>query len=249
MAGRGRSALPPGASSALSIAAAADLRFVLDELTTTFRQSHPEVAISASYGSSGNFYAQLQNGAPFDLFLSADVNYPRQLANRGFTIAGTEFTYAEGRLAVWVPSSSSLDLATLGLKALTAPEVTRVAIANPEYAPYGRAAEAAMRAADVLDLVRPKLVYGENISQTLQFVQSGSADAGIVSLSLALAPAVATAGRYWVVPLDAHPRIEQGGTILRWAAYPEAARAFRLFMGGPDARAVLKRHGFSLPGE
>jgi molybdate transport system substrate-binding protein len=239
----------PGSDRAgsISIAAASDLRYVLEELKGAFAVEHPRVTLSISYGSSGNFYAQLLNGAPFDVFLSADVTYPRQLAARGLAIPDGVFTYAEGRIAVWVPGASSLKIETLGLKALTDPAVSRVAIANPEHAPYGRAAEAAMRAVGILDVVKPKLVLGENISQTLQFVQSGSADVGIVALSLALAPPVVSAGRYWLVPADAHPAIEQGGAIMRATGNPGAAEAFRAFVLGSTARATLTRYGFTVP--
>jgi molybdate transport system substrate-binding protein len=248
--GCGRST-PQGRSgpATVRIAAAADLRFALEELTALFGKEHSDVAVSVSYGSSGTEYAQLVNRAPFDLFLSADVTYPRQLAQRGLTLPDAEFTYAFGRIVLWVPASSSIDVARLGMSALKEPTIAHVAIANPEHAPYGRAAEAAMRSAGVYDLVRSKLVFGENVSQALQFVQSGSADVGIVALSLALSPTVAHAGRFWEVPLDAYPRLEQGGTILQWASNPDAARSFRSFMLGADGRAVLKRYGFLAPGE
>ena len=248
--GCGRSTRQGGSAPAVvRIAAAADLRFALEELTALFLKDHSDIALSASYGSSGTVYAQLVNRAPFDLFLSADVTYPRQLAERGLTLPGSEFTYAVGGIVLWVPASSSIDVARLGMSALKKPTIAHIAIANPEHAPYGRAAEAAMRAAGVYDLVKSKLVLGENVSQALQFVQSGSADVGIVPLSLAVSPTVARAGRFWEVPLDAYPRIEQGGTILQWASNPDAARSFRSFMLGADGRAVLKRYGFFLPGE
>jgi len=235
-----------GAPATLSIAAASDLRYALDELAAAFEAERPGVDVAVSYGSSGSFYAQILNGAPYDLFLSADIAYPRQLAERGLTLPGSEFTYGEGRIAVWVPAASPVDVSALGLAALTAPAVARVAIANPEHAPYGRAAEAALRAAGILEAVRPKLVLGENIAQTMQFVQSGAADAGIVALSLALAP-VASGGRYQLVPTSAHPPLEQGGAILRAATGREEAQAFRQFMLGPAARAVLARYGFVVP--
>ena len=248
--GCGRST-PEGrsAQAAVRIAAAADLRFALEELTALFLKEHSDIALTVSYGSSGTEYAQLINRAPFDLFLSADVAYPRQLAERGLTLPGSEFTYAVGRIVLWVPASSPIDVASLGMSALKEPPIAHVAIANPEHAPYGRAAEAAMRSAGVYDLVKSKLVFGENVSQALQFVQSGSADIGIVALSLALSPTVARAGRFWEVPLDAYPRIEQGGTILQWASNPDAARSFRSFLLSEYGHAVLKRYGFYLPGE
>ena len=245
----GRTPARPGsaAPAAISIAAAADLRYALEELVRAFKVDQPDAVVSISYGSSGSYYAQLLNGAPFDIFLSADVAYPRELARRGLTATDGEFVYAEGRIAVWAATSLPLDVGALGFTVLTHDAVKRVAIANPEHAPYGRAAQAAMRSVGIFDAVAPKLVYGENVSQTLQFVQSGAADAGIVALSLAVAPAVASAGRYWVIPPDLHPRIEQGGTIMRTAANPQLAYAFRRFMLGDEARAVLTRYGFSLP--
>ena len=228
------------------VAAASDLRFALNELARRFEADH-DVKVTASYGSSGTFYTQLLNQAPFDLFLSADLEYPRQLAARGLTIDGTEFQYAVGRLVVWTRRSSGLDLEAAGLRTLADPAVAHVAIANPAHAPYGRAAVAAMQSAAVYDAVRQKLVFGENVEQALQFAQSGAADAGIVALSLALAPPVKDQGRYVIVPLETYPRITQGGIILRWAADVDSARALRAFIIGAEGRAVLKRYGFFLP--
>lgn len=227
------------------MAAASDLQFALNDLVRQFKRAH-DVEVQVSYGSSGTFYAQLLNRAPFDMFLSADLEYPRQLAARGLTLDGGEFEYAVGRLAVWAPLSSPLDVAAQGLSALRSSSIAHVAIANPEHAPYGRAAVAAMRSAGVYDAVQPKLVYGENVSQALQFVQSGAADVGIVALSLALAPAVRSQGRFAEIPLAAYPRMAQGGTILRWAADVESARALRAFITGPEGRTILKQYGFSL---
>ena len=226
----------------LSIAAAADLQFALAEAARQFQQQHPQAELAIDYGSSGNFYAQIRNGAPFDLFLSADVQYPRNLAHDGLARADSIFVYAAGRIAVWVPSSSTLDPAT----ALRDPSVLRIAIANPLHAPYGRAAEAALRSMGIYASIEKKLVLGENISQTLQFVQSGAADVGIVALSLAVAPNVRGQGRYWEVPLESYPKMEQGGVILKDS--PEA-REFRDWLLAPAGRALLKQYGFSLPGE
>lgn len=228
------------------VAAAADLRFALDALARRFETDHA-IAIDPSYGSSGMFYAQLLNRAPFDMYLSADAEYPRQLAARSLTLEGSEFTYAVGRLVVWVPASSTLDVNGRGLGAVADDSVRHVSIANPEHAPYGRAAVAALQSAGIYETVQSKLVFGENVEQALQFVQSGAADAGIVALSLAVAPSVRARGRYVDVPLDAYPRITQGGAILRWAADAEAVRAFRTFLVGAAGRAVLKQYGFFLP--
>ena len=234
---------------AVRIAAAADLRYALEEITVQLKQIQPNLDLQVAYGSSGTFFAQLVNGAPFDLFMSADIEYPRQLAARGLTMPGSEFTYAIGRLVLWVPASSPLDVERAGMEALADPRVSYVSIANPEHAPYGRAAEAAMRQARVYDRVKAKIVFGENVSQALQFVQSGAAQAGLVALSLAIAPAVRASGKFWEVPSTLHPQMDQGGVILRAAADAEAARAVRAFLLGERGRAILKQYGFFLPGE
>jgi len=231
----------PRPPRALIVAAAADLNFALDEVCTAFRAAHPDVNPQVSYGSSGNFFSQIRNGAPFDLFLSADVEYPRKLAQEGHGAADSIFLYGVGRIAVWVPARSALDPAT----ALEAPSVVHIAIANPQHAPYGRAAEAAMLSMGIWDKLQPKLVLGENIAQTLQFVESGAADVGIVALSLATAPKTRGQGRYWEIPLDRYPKIEQGGIILKDSP---AARAFRDFLLSATGRDILKRYGFFLPG-
>ena len=171
----------------MRVAAAADLNVALGELIARFGASH-DVDVTVSYGSSGTFYAQLLNQAPFDLFLSADLQYPNELVARGLTLPQTAFTYAVGRLVVWAPAGSPLEIERDGVQALTAASIAHVAIANPEHAPYGRAAVAAMESAGVYDRLRPKLVFGENVAQAMQFAQSGAADAAIVALSLALAP-------------------------------------------------------------
>lgn len=240
------SADTPRPHGGIRVAAAADLNVALGVLIARFRATH-DTDVAVSFGSSGTFYAQLLNRAPFDMFFSADLEYPRQLAARGLTVPDSEFTYAIGRLVLWVPASSALDVEHLGLQALLRAPSGHVAIANPDHAPYGRAAVAALRSAGVYDAVRPALVYGENVAQALQFVQSGAAEAGIVARSLALAPGVKDTGRAFEIPETMYPRMEQGGTILGWAADVDAARAFRAFVLGPDGRAILEQYGFSLP--
>ncbi|HLK68106.1 MAG TPA: molybdate ABC transporter substrate-binding protein [Bryobacteraceae bacterium] len=232
----------PPRSHELAIAAAADLNFALEEVSSEFAKSHPTTTLRIAYGSSGNFYAQLRSHAPFDLFVSADVEYPRKLATEGLAIADSVFVYGVGRIVVWVPAQSTLDPAT----AMQSAALHHLAIANPQHAPYGHAAELAMRSMGVYDSVEGKLVLGENIAQTLQFVQSGAADAGIVALSLAIAPAVRSQGRYWEIPLNAYPKMEQGGVIVKDS--PEA-REFRSWLLAPEGRAILKRYGFYMPGE
>jgi molybdate transport system substrate-binding protein len=243
----GRGAETPARRGRVRVAAASDLNTALGQLITRFGAAH-DVDVSVSYGSSGTFYAQLLNQAPFDMFLSADVAYPNQLAARGLTVPQSEFTYAIGRLVLWAPVSSPLDVEHEGLQALTRGSIAHIAIANPDHAPYGRAAVAAMQAAGVYDAARTKLVLGESVAQAMQFVQSGAADAGLVALSLVLAPNMKGRGRLFEVPVSTYPRLEQGGTILKWAADVDAARALRGFLLSADGQAILKEYGFSLPG-
>lgn len=239
--------LPMRLSAAeLNIAAAADLKFALDGLAKEFGESHPSIVIKPTYGSSGNFYAQLQNKAPFDLFFSADILYPQKLADAGLALDRDVFRYAVGRLVIWTPNQSPLEVEKLGVQALLHSSVKKIAIANPDHAPYGVAAVAALKTLKVYEQVQPKLVYGENIAQTAQFVQSGAADIGVLALSLAVAPQMRASGKYWPVPLDAYPKMEQGGIILNSTKDPEGARAFRDFVLGERGREVLERSGFAL---
>ena len=230
----------------VNVAAASDLKFALDELVEAFGRTAPGIAVTVTYGSSGTFFSQISNGAPFDMFLSADVDYPKRLAEAGLAAKDSVFPYAVGRIVLWVPATSRLPVER-GLQVLASPDLRKIAIANPRHAPYGRAAEAALRTFGVYDAVKDRLVLGENIAQTAQFVQSGNADAGIIALSLALAPALAREGRYFEVPLESYPRLEQGGVILARASAPEAARRLRDFILSADGRATLKRYGFFLP--
>jgi molybdate transport system substrate-binding protein len=234
-------------SRILRIACAADMRFALEEILTAFRPKHEDIEVRATYGSSGNFYAQLSNRAPFDVFLSADVDYPRRLIREGLAPPESEFVYAVGRIVLWVPQSSPIDIERLGIQALLAPSVQKIAIGNPRYAPYGRAAESAMKSLGVYDKVHDRLVLGDSILQAAQFVESGAAEIGIISHSLTLRPPLQGKGRSWEVPLDAYPRREQGGVILAWAQDRGAAETFRTFMIGDDGKAILKKFGFDIP--
>ena len=235
----------PANPTLIRIAAASDLKFFLDEAIARLAARTPTIRIEPTYGSSGNFHAQLRQRAPFDVFLSADVDYARDLVSRGLAAERDLFTYAVGHLVVWVPNRSTLPLERDGLRALTAAK--RIAIANPRHAPYGRAAEAALRGAGLWDSLERRLVLGENIAQAGQFVQSGAADAGIIARSLALAPAMRSAGRFWDVPAEAYPGILQGGLVLSWAASRDAAVVVRDFLLGTEGRALLAAHGFDLP--
>lgn len=232
----------------LAIAAAADLQFALTDVKGAFVKANPGIEVAITYGSSGNFYTQLLNKAPFDLFLSADLSYPKKLVEAGMADAATEFRYSRGYLVLWVRKDSPIPVEQLGMKALLHPAARKVAIANPRHAPYGRAAEAALAKLGLLETVTPRLVFGENISQTAQFVQTGAADIGILALSLAKAPVMAASGRMWEVPRDAHPPLDQGGVILNHARDRAAALAFRDFMRSPEGVAILRRYGFMVEG-
>jgi molybdate transport system substrate-binding protein len=233
------------AQAPLRIAAASDLQSILPALTARFeRETHHMVDVS--FGSSGNFFAQLQNGAPFDLFFSADVNYPRQLESSHLTVPGTLVEYARGRIVLWTRNDANLDLSR-GLAILAEPRVRRIAIANPDHATYGRAAVAALQSVQLYDRVRSKFVLGENIAQAAQFAQSGNADAGLLALSLALAPAMRSAGHYIDIPESFHPPIEQAVVVLSGSRQPDVARQFLTFLQRPENQKTLKDAGFIPP--
>jgi molybdate transport system substrate-binding protein len=231
----------------LKVAAAADLTFAFKDVGARFeKQTGTEIKLT--YGSSGNFFQQIQNGAPFDLFFSADVNYPKKLEAAGLIEPGTIYEYASGKLVIWAPNSSRLDLSR-GLATLLDPGIRKIAIANPEHAPYGAAAVAAMRHENIYDKLKDKLVLGENISQTAQFVQSGNADVGIIALSLALAPAMKNAGRYVEVLAADYPPIIQAAVILKSSQNKELARQFLKFLREPETLALMRQYGFTVPSD
>jgi molybdate transport system substrate-binding protein len=238
-------AAQPAPPPVVRVAAASDLRFALDEMAAQLAKRRPAMTLRPTYGSSGNLHAQLRQRAPFDVFLSADVAYPADLVKRGRGAPEDLFTYALGHVVVWVPNGSSLPLEGRGLDALQG--ARRVAIANPAHAPYGRAAAAALRGAGLWERLQPRLVLGENIAQTAQFVESGAADAGIIAKSLAMAGPMRGRGRWWDVPPDSYPELRQGGLVLDGAQSRPAAVALRDFLLGEEGRALLARHGFGLP--
>jgi molybdate transport system substrate-binding protein len=234
-----------GQGKGIRIAAAADLQFAMGELVETF-EKQTGTRVNATYGSSGNFFSQIQNGAPFDLFFSADIEYPRRLEAARLTEPGTLYEYAVGRIVIWTPPNAKVDVTKQEWKTLQDASVEKIAIANPEHAPYGRAAVAALQRAGIYESVKNKLVYGESISQAAQFVQSGNAQAGIVALSLAASPAMRD-GRRWEIPADMHPALEQGAVVLKSTANKEAALAFMEFVKSAAARAILAKYGFEFP--
>lgn len=238
----GPAAARPAPPAALTIAAAADLKYALDSLVTIFKRQHPQAPVTVVYGSSGRFYEQLSHGAPFDMFFSADSEYPRRLQQAGRT-AGAPVPYAQGRLVLW---SRQLDVPAQGLKALRAPQLRHLAIANPAHAPYGQKAEEILRHYQLYDQLKPKLVLGENIGQAAQYAATGAAEAGILAYSLALSPALRRAGRFYLIPTTAHTPLQQSFVVLKSAKDNATARDFATFIASPPARAALKKYGFSL---
>ena len=234
------------AAETLTVAAAADLTFAFKDVAAQF-QSQSSDTMRISYGSSGNFFSQIKNGAPFDVFFSADVHYPQKLATAGLVDPASIYDYAAGKIVIWVPGSSKLDLSQ-GLNALLDPAIHKIAVANPEHAPYGRAAMAAMQHVGIYDKVKSNFVMGEDISQTAQFVASGNADAGIIALSLALAPAMKDKGRFVIIPAGDYPPIIQAACIVKSTRHLDLAKRFLEFMKQPATVARMGEYGFVLPG-
>jgi molybdate transport system substrate-binding protein len=231
----------------LSVAAAANLKPALEEVARAFERRHPGLEVAITFGASGVFVSQIHQGAPFDVFLSADREYPAKLVEAGLSAREDEVVYAIGKLVLWVPRASPLDAKAAGLRAVADSRVRRLAIANPAIAPYGRAAVAALRAAGVYDAVKDRIALGENVSQVAQFAQSGAADAALLPLSLARAPPLDNSGRMIEVPEAWYPRLEQSGLALRRSPRPALARAFLVFLTAPIGREILARHGYGLP--
>lgn len=227
----------------IRVAAASDLQAALPGVIARFEKA-TGITVRATFGSSGNLFTQIQNGAPFDAFLSADIEFPRRLQAAGL---GKDVTlYATGRLVLWTRRDSGVDVSA-GLASLANPRVRRIAIANPQHAPYGRAAAAALRRQGIYDAVASRLVFGDNIAQTAQFVQSGNADVGIVALSLTAAPAMKDAGTFVAIPSSLHPRIEQGAIVLAGARDAAAARRFVQSLVSAETRRYLAQAGFEAP--
>ncbi|MGI4869582.1 MAG: molybdate ABC transporter substrate-binding protein [Janthinobacterium lividum] len=229
----------PAAAQPATVAAAADLEYVLDSLVTVFNRQHPQGPVTVVYGSSGKFYEQLSHGAPFDLFFSADSDYPRRLQQAGLT-AGAPVPYALGRLVLW-----SRKLTPKSMNDLLAPQVQHLAIANPAHAPYGQKAVEILRHYQLYEKVQPKLVLGENIGQAAQYAATGAADAGILAYALALSPELRRAGHFWLIPATAHTPLQQSFVVLKRAKGNATVTAFTAFMQGEVARRALRKYGFS----
>jgi len=233
----------PSVVEVVTVAAAADLRYALDEIIGLITRDSPNVEVRVTYGSSGQFLQQIQSGAPFDVYLSADLAYPQQLVASGSAKEAGLFSYAIGRLALWVPDGSQMD-PSLGLEILRDPKVQRIAIANPEHAPYGRAAVQALVTAGVLADVEERFVLGENVAQAAEFVASGNADAGIVAISLVLSDPLRGIGTWWEIPETDFARIDQGGLVL---TDTPGAWTVRDALVSPAGREILERYGFRRP--
>jgi molybdate transport system substrate-binding protein len=229
----------------ITVAAAADLTDVMNEIAANFQKATGCV-LRVSTGSSGNFLSQIENGAPFDVFFSADIEYPKKLEAEGLAVPGSTYLYAVGKIVLWVRSDSRVDISK-GLAALRNPSIQKIAIANPQHAPYGRAAQQALENAGVYDAVKDRLVLGENISQAAQFVESGNAEAGILAFSLVLSPGLKDKGRFSRIPEKLYAPVEQGVVLVRALKNPQGAEAFLNYIKTPETAALLERFGFTLP--
>ena len=229
----------------LTVAAASDLQSVLPAIVSQFEKDTGQ-QVRLTFGSSGNFYTQIQNGAPFDVFLSADIDYPKRLEAAGQGERGSLYEYATGRIVLWTRNDSGIDVRR-GLTVLTDARVRRIAIANPEHAPYGRAAVAALRHEKLYEQLQGKFVLGENISQAAQFAQSGSAQVGLLALALALSPTLKSSGTYFDVPEAWYPPIEQAAVVLASSRQKALARQFVDYLKKPASVNILQSFGFAIP--
>jgi molybdate transport system substrate-binding protein len=230
----------------VNVAAAADLSAALQEVASNYHE-RTGVLVNVSFGASGALTQQIENGAPFDVFFSADMDYPRQLIAGGHAEGASLYRYAQGQLVIWVPKDSTLEVEHQGMNVLLDESVKKIAMANPLHAPYGRAAAAALQHYNLYEKVSSRLVLGENVSQAAQFVESGNAQAGFVALSHATAPAMQGKGRYWIVPAQAYPPLDQGVILISHSPHAKEAEAFLRFVKTEEAAGILRRYGFTSP--
>jgi len=241
-------AAPACAQTPLRIAAAADLEPVLPPILVQF-EKNTGIHAEATYQASAMLTTQIENGAPFDLFLSADLSFPKRLIGDGLADAAgsadstTPITYAKGTLVLWARKDSHLPAPSLDL--LRSPALQRLAIANPDRAPYGRAAVAALESLKLYDALKPRLVTAENIAQAAQFVDTGNADAGLISLTSALTPRLTADGQYFVIPRNLYPPIEQGAVIVSNTQQRAAAHKLLDFLLSPAVQAELGKGGLT----
>jgi molybdate transport system substrate-binding protein len=226
----------PAQAAQTNVAVAANFTDAANEIAAIFKEKTGHEAV-LSFGSTGQLYTQITQAAPFEVFLSADEERPRLAIEEGFAVPETQFTYAIGTLVLW---SQDPDLVQ-GEQTLKNGDFTKIAIANPEAAPYGAAAVQAMQSLGVYEQLEPKIVQGNNISQTLQFVETGNAELGFIALAQV---ARNEAGSRWVVPEDLHDTIRQDAVLLKTGEDSEAARAFVEFLRGPEALAIIEAFGY-----
>lgn len=237
-------AAPPAVAIPLAIAAAADLRGSLEELAEAFRKTHPAVLVQVSYGASGGLTAQIEQGAPFDIFLSADMGYPKRLVQAGLATQEGVSGFATGELVLWVRKEVA---GKEGLQVLTNPAIKRIALANPRLAPYGRAGAEALRKSGCYGAVQARLVFAENVAQAAQYLWTGAAEAGLISRSQARQQTLKAAGWVWPVPQELYAPLQQGAVVLARSTYPYEARAFLDYLLSPSGQAILARNGFGKP--
>src|SRR5229473_1323627 len=233
------------AAQEITVAAAADLQSAMQDVAGRFERETGK-KVKVIFGSSGNFFQQIQNGAPLDMLFSANLDYPKKLEAAGLIENGSYYQYAKGKIVVWVPNDSKINLNS-GLRAVIDPNVKKIAIANPLHAPYGQAAVSAMQKEGIYDKAKDKFVLGENISQTASFVLSGSADIGVVALSLALSPNMKDKGRYTEIPSGEYQPIEQACVVLKSSRQKETAKAFLNFIKTPAVTELFRTYGFAVP--
>ena len=231
---------PSNSTPELTVAAASDLTPAFEEIAREFQSTHKTTVVFV-FGSTGMLTRQIENGAPVDLFAAANVSFVEQLEQKGLIIPGTKAIYARGRITLWTPFESNVRLESIA--DLARPEVTRIAIANPDHAPYGLAAKQALETAGIWDRVKTKLVYGDNIRQTLQYAQTGNVEVAIMALSLS----IQSKGRWTLIPEELHKPLDQGLAIMKSTKNENDARAFAAFVGGPQGRAIMQKYGFSFP--
>jgi molybdate transport system substrate-binding protein len=233
-----RSSVTTPASGELTVAAASDLMPAFEEIGRAFESTYKTKVVFV-FGSTGMLTRQIENGAPVDLFAAASVSYIDELDQKGLIIPDSKAIYARGRITLWTPGESTLRLESI--KDLARPEVMRIAIANPDHAPYGLAAKQALESAGIWESVKPKLVYGDNIRQTLQYAQTGNVEVAIVALSLS----IQSRGRWSLIPEELHQPLAQGLGILKSTKKEQLARAFATFLTGPEGRAIMQKYGFT----
>lgn len=226
----------------VKIAAAADLRYAMSEIVKAYKLNKPNANIEVVYGSSGNAYTQISNGAPFDVYFSADILYPKKLKEEGLTLTEPKL-YAIGRIVLW---SATMDVSK-GLKVLTEKSNIKIATANPEHAPYGKRSVEALKYYKLYNKVSKQLIFGDNISQAAQFCLTGNADAGLLALSLVLSPSMTSQGKYYLIEEKSHSPLKQAYIILKHAKGNSEVYNFVNFIATKTARAIFEKYGFTLP--